>query len=96
MLTNNSFTVNGGGEVVLGAVADTNIGRYASIGTDIQANSAGGGAGNVYIATKSLTSDTSLTRRLVVASTGEVGIGSSVTSGGATLQVSGTAAISST
>jgi hypothetical protein len=77
ILQNNTFTGGAGGEVVLGAIADTNIGRYASIGTSMQSNGSGGASGDVYIATKSVYTDTSLTPRLYIERTGNVGIGTS-------------------
>ncbi len=75
ILQNASTTLNGGGEVILGAAADTATGRYAAIGTDIKGNSLGDASGDVYIATKTLTTDTTLTRRLVIQANGNVGIG---------------------
>jgi uncharacterized protein (DUF2132 family) len=83
---NNSVTADNGAEIVIGA-ADTNTGRYASIGTDIKSNSLGNAIGDVYIATKALTSDTTLTKRFVVQRDGNVGIGT--TNPVATLQVAG-------
>ena len=74
ILQNNTFTGNGGGEVILGAIADTNIGRYAAIGTALQSNGSGGAAGDVYIATKSVYTDTSLTPRLYIQANGVVTI----------------------
>jgi hypothetical protein len=75
VLQNNSFTANAGGEVELGATADTATGRYAAIGTAVQINSGAGASGDVYIATKTLATDTALTARLYVTGAGNVGIG---------------------
>ena len=74
VLLNNSNTANAGGEIVLGAAEDTTTERYASIGTDLKQNAAGGSIGDVYIATKTATGDTALIRRFVVQANGYVGI----------------------
>ena len=75
-MLNPSVTTDNGAEIVVGT-ADTNTGRYAAIGTNIKSNSSGQAAGDVYIATKTNTSDTALTPRLTVQSSGNVGIGNS-------------------
>jgi hypothetical protein len=73
---NNSVTLNNGAEIVVGT-GDTTTGRYAAIGTAIQANASGAAAGDVYIATKATgsTADTTLTPKLYVHAAGNVGIG---------------------
>jgi hypothetical protein len=89
ILQNNTFTGDAGGEVVLGAIADTNIGRYASIGTSMQSNGSGGASGDVYIATKSVFTDTTLIPRIYIQRAGNVLIGTT-TDNGYKLYVSGT------
>ena len=65
-----SGTVGAGGEVVLGAVADTATGRYASISASILTNAAGAASGSIVLSTKTLGADTALLPRVTVSASG--------------------------
>ncbi|MBI4698070.1 MAG: hypothetical protein HY758_03965 [Nitrospirae bacterium] len=68
-------SVNDGSEIVFG-MQDVGSGRYAAIGTDVKATGlANQISGDIYLATKSLVTDTALTRRMVIQANGNVGIG---------------------
>jgi hypothetical protein len=72
LVQNDTGTVNAGGEVVFMATSDTDVERYAAIGTDVQANSGSGATGDVYIANKAATTDATLLRRLIVKVAGQI------------------------
>lgn len=92
VLLNDSSTVDAWWEIVLWAATDTATDRYASIWTDIKANSLDWSAWDVYIATKNNTSDSSLSRRFVVKANGNIWIWN--TSPWEKLQVTGRISVS--
>ncbi|MEK7172685.1 MAG: hypothetical protein AAB740_01760, partial [Patescibacteria group bacterium] len=80
-------SVDTGGEIVFG-LQDVGTGRYAAIGTSIEGTGAVNQiSGGLYLATKGLVTDSTLTKRLVVLGNGNVGIGTTEPSGKLTVSV---------
>jgi hypothetical protein len=75
LLLSNSSTVNNGGEIVFGAT-DASTHRWGAISGGITNNSFSGAVGNILFATKETEAGTTLSERMVITSSGNVGIGS--------------------
>jgi hypothetical protein len=75
LLLSNSSTVNNGGEIVFGAT-DAPAYRWGAISGGITNNSTSGAVGNILFATKETEAGTALSERMVITSSGNVGIGS--------------------
>jgi len=79
LLASDSGTINNGGEIVF-AATDTNVDRWAAISGAIQSNSVSGCYGDILFATKATDAATTLTERMRIDSSGNVGIGTFTTS----------------
>ena len=82
-----SSTAGNGGEIVFAGAGDTNVERWAAISGHISSNTVDGCAGHLVFATKETSTGTSLSERMRITNSGNIGIGT--TSPSQKLQVEG-------
>lgn len=74
LLTSNSTTAGAGGEIVFNT-SDADTGRWGAISGHITENASGAAKGDIVFATKATSAATSLTERMRIDSSGNIGIG---------------------